>query len=71
MPASETITSGDLRRAVTTAFAGAGLEDLDDGLHATTVLTPDIVAGALLEGARAARQIGVRRDVRPAAAPSP
>ena len=67
MPAPETITAGDLRRALTTAFAGARLEDLDDVLHATTVLPADMVAGALLDGARAARQVGVRRDADPGA----
>ena len=65
MPASKMITAGDLRRALTTAFAGARLTDLDDVLRATTVLPPDTVAGALLESARAARQIGVRRDAEP------
>jgi hypothetical protein len=61
MPAPETITAGALRRTLTTAFAGARLEDLDDVLHATTVLPAGMVAGALLEGARAARQISERR----------
>lgn len=56
-----TITPGDLRRALTNALAGASLEHLDDVLHATTVLPADAIAGALLEGGRAARQITERR----------
>jgi len=60
MPAT-TITAGDLRRALTNALAGAELGQLDDVLQATTVLPPDAVAGALLEGGRAARQISARR----------
>ena len=60
MPAT-TMTAGDLRRALTTALAGAELEQLDEVLQATTVLPPDAVAGALLEGGRAARQISARR----------
>ena len=57
---STTITAGDLRRALTTAFAGASLEDLDDVLHATTVLPAGMVAGALLEGARTVDDDNIR-----------